>query len=196
MRLHRIVASSALVVAVLGLVVWEAPVAQAAAPIIVSFDPAVGGPGTTVTIRGTDLAGATAVSFGGVPVTRFRCCRGGSILATVPSGVATGPISVTTPEGTGVSATDFVVLEAPVVTGFTPECGRFPDEVTVSGSGFTGTTAVRFRRNHADDFTVVDDSTIVVVVPPDAGGTLSQAGPIVVITPGGVALSPDNFHTC
>jgi hypothetical protein len=191
----RSIGRVAMPVAILGLLMWQAPLVRAAAPTIVSFSPTSGGPGTVVTVSGTDLAGATAVTFGGASAT-FRCCRGGSIRATVPAGVATGPIEVTTAEGTAVSTTDFLVLPPPVITGFTPACAGWGEEVTVFGSGFTGTTRMSFRRNRADVFTVVDDSTIVVTVPVGAGGTLSQAGPIVVETPGGTALSPDNFHTC
>src|SRR3954447_13993480 len=37
------------------------------APAVSGFSPAAGIAGTAVTVKGTDLAGATEVSFGGVP---------------------------------------------------------------------------------------------------------------------------------
>ena len=70
-------------------------------PIIVSFSPTTAAVGTTVTINGLNLVGATGVSFGGVVATSFTVVNATSITAIVPSGAASGNVSVTTPTGTG-----------------------------------------------------------------------------------------------
>jgi hypothetical protein len=75
----------------------------AATPTITSFSPTAGGSGTVVTISGTNLLGATAVSFGGVAATGFTVDSDTQITATVGSG-ASGKVSVTTQSGAGTSA--------------------------------------------------------------------------------------------
>jgi subtilisin-like proprotein convertase family protein len=80
------------------------------APTITSFNPTSGLVGTSVTITGTNFTGATAVSFNNVNAPGFTVGAGGtSITVAVPNGATTGPISVTTPAGTGTSATNFTV---------------------------------------------------------------------------------------
>ncbi|WP_330334813.1 IPT/TIG domain-containing protein [Streptomyces sp. NBC_00536] len=73
-----------------------------AAPEITSVSPNNGplASGTVVTITGTDLAGPTSVTFGGVPATGVSCTAT-SCTATAPAGTAgTVDVRVTTPGGT------------------------------------------------------------------------------------------------
>ncbi len=65
-------------------------------PELVSFNPSRGKVGTHVAIHGTHFVGTTAVTFNGVSAT-FKVLNTGYILATVPQGATTGPISVTNP---------------------------------------------------------------------------------------------------
>lgn len=80
-----------------------------ASPVITSFTPAEGIAGTVVSISGSQLAGATSVTFGGVPAMGFAV-QSGSITATVPLGATSGQIAVTTPAGTAISSNDFTVI--------------------------------------------------------------------------------------
>jgi len=77
-------------------------------PVISSFSPASGPVGTTVTIRGTDLANATKVSFGGKAGT-IKSDTESKIKVKVPNGAGTGKIKVTTAFGTATSSTNFTV---------------------------------------------------------------------------------------
>ena len=74
------------------------------APTVAGFVPMAGPVGTRVTLTGTYFLGATAVRFNGVSTVVFEVVSGTSIEAVVPSGAASGPISVVTPEGMAVSA--------------------------------------------------------------------------------------------
>jgi hypothetical protein len=67
-------------------------------PTIAKVKPAKGKPGKKVTITGTDLTGATKVSFNGTPAV-IRTDTATKITTKVPVGATTGPISVTTSAG-------------------------------------------------------------------------------------------------
>ncbi len=84
-------------------------------PTIGSFLPAKGKVGASVVITGTDLTGATSVTFDGVSAS-FAVDLATQITATVPAGATTGPLAVTTPGGTGTSGTNFVVKHARAVS--------------------------------------------------------------------------------
>ena len=77
---------------------------------ITGFTPTNSPAGTTVTINGSNFIGATAVAFNGTPASSFSVTNNTIIGATVPGGVITGPISVTTSTGGPVTtATSFDV---------------------------------------------------------------------------------------
>lgn len=78
-------------------------------PPFVQSLPASGAVGAQVTILGTDLTGATSVTFDGVAAT-FKVIEPTAILATVPTGAHTGRIKVETPGGALVSNVAFRVL--------------------------------------------------------------------------------------
>ncbi len=79
------------------------------APTVTSASPGSGKVGTSVTVTGTNLTGATQLTFGGVPAVGFQVTSATSITATVPTGAGTGPIEVTTPGGSATSSSRFVV---------------------------------------------------------------------------------------
>jgi uncharacterized protein (TIGR03437 family) len=65
--------------------------------------PASGTPGKHMTILGTNLTGATAVSFDGTAAT-FTVVSATEITTTVPSGAKSGTVTVTTSVGTKLSS--------------------------------------------------------------------------------------------
>ncbi|MEI6624106.1 MAG: IPT/TIG domain-containing protein, partial [Actinomycetes bacterium] len=76
------------------------------APGITEFSPTSGPAKTVVTITGTAFTGSTAVTFNGIPAA-FTVVSDTSISATVPSGNASGTISVPTPAGSDASSSSF-----------------------------------------------------------------------------------------
>jgi hypothetical protein len=164
----------------------------ASAPTISSFSPTSGPVGTSVTINGTGLTGATAVTFGGVSAGTFSVNGAGTrITAIVPSGATTGKITVTTPGGTATSATNFTVTgaAAPTISSFSPTSGPVGTSVRINGSGFGGATAVRFNGVAAASFTVNAQGTRIDAKVPSGATT----GRITVTTPAGTATSATNF---
>src|SRR5436190_2076172 len=78
-------------------------VSNASPPTITSFTPGSGPVGASVTINGTNFTGASAVLFNGTS-SSFTVGSATAITATVPAGATSGPISVTTSDGTASSA--------------------------------------------------------------------------------------------
>jgi IPT/TIG domain len=79
-----------------------APKGKDAAVEITSFDPVEGAVGTLVVIQGTGFTGVQTVTFGGgVEVASVTQAADTELRVMVPEGAKTGPITVTTPAGTG-----------------------------------------------------------------------------------------------
>jgi len=166
---------------------WEGgDTAGGSSPTITGFTPTSGLLGTSVTISGTNLTGATAVAFNAVSAS-FTVTSATEIQATVPAGAVAGPLSVTTPGGTASSSSAFTVVSPPTITGFAPTSGLVGTSVTISGTNLTGATSVTFNAEIAS-FTVTSDTAIQATVP---AGTMM--GPIGVTTPGGTATSSSAF---
>ena len=70
--------------------------------------PTFGKVGAAVKILGTNLTGATSVTFNGTPTT-FTVVSGSLITTAVPTGATTGKVQVTTPGGTFTSNVPFRV---------------------------------------------------------------------------------------
>ena len=75
----------------------------------IKVQPAFGKIGSPVEILGTNLTGATSVTFNGVAAT-FRVAASTLITATVPAGATNGRVQVVTPGGTLSSNVSFHVL--------------------------------------------------------------------------------------
>jgi hypothetical protein len=71
--------------------------------------PVAGKVGTKVAILGTNLNGATSVTFNSAP-TQFSVRLPSLILASVPAGATSGYVTVTTPRGTLKSNAQFYVI--------------------------------------------------------------------------------------
>ncbi|MFR9754097.1 IPT/TIG domain-containing protein, partial [Nocardia sp. 004] len=136
--------------------------------VVPGSGPEVGG--NSVTLSGTGFTGATGVDFGGVSAVSFTVVSDTQITATVPAGTGTVAVTVTTAGGVSNSVS-YTYVAAPtltsVVPGSGPEVGG--NSVTLSGSGFTGATAVLFGGVSAVSFTVVSDTQITAVVPAGTG---------------------------
>lgn len=146
--------------------------------------PTSGRVGTGIKILGTNLTGATGVSFNGVAAL-FKVVSSSEITATVPPGASTGPVTVTTPSGTLSSNTNFLVR--PQITSFTPTNGPVGTSVGLTGISLTQTTQVAFGGITAT-FTVNSDTQVTATVP-----TGAKTSRITITTPGGIAYSPTSF---
>ncbi len=106
------------------------------------------------------------------------------ITATAPAGSGSVLVTVTAPGGAGSPVTFTYPAAQPAVTSISPSQGQWssgtPTTVTITGSGFTGATAVYFGFVPATGFTVVSDTQITATLP---NGTGSAS--VTVTTPAG-----------
>jgi len=153
-------------------------------PVISSINP-VQGPsagGTAVTITGTGFTGVSAVMFGAVSAA-FTVLNSTQITATAPAGSGSVSVTVTTPGGTSNGA-PYSYVTAPVISSISPAQGPSTggNTVTITGTGFTGATAVMFGTTPAT-FTVVNSTQITATAP---AAPVAPAA-VTVVTPGGTS---------
>ncbi|MFD2717168.1 IPT/TIG domain-containing protein [Hymenobacter monticola] len=164
-----------------------APVAAAvAAPTITSFTPTSGAAGATVTITGTNLTGATAVTLNGVAISGFTVVNATTITFTVPAtGATSGTIAVTTPGGTVTSTGTFTVsapVAAPTITSLSPAtatAGGAAFTLTVTGTGFVSGSVVNIGTT-ALTTTFVSATSLTAAVPASAIATAGTYNVTVV----------------
>jgi hypothetical protein len=134
-------------------------------PAVASVSPAGGSPGTTVTIRGSNFTGATAVRFGAAPAPSFTVLDDDTIAAFAPTGTGTVPITVDGPGGTSAPSPVGMFTYAPTVSSVSPASGPPGTLVTIHGTSLASATSVCFGPACPAAWTAVDDNTIIVNVP-------------------------------
>lgn len=140
-------------------------------PGISTFNPTSAGTGTEVTITGTNLDGATSVSFGGVTASSFTVVSATTIKAVVGVG-ASGNIQIVTPNG-NASLGGFVYTTLPTITSFDPATGGQGSVITITGTNFLGTINVSFGGVAASSFEIISPTIIKAVVDTGATGIVS-----------------------
>ncbi|MEV0537949.1 IPT/TIG domain-containing protein [Kitasatospora sp. NPDC050463] len=150
-----------------------------------AFLSATSGPmtgGHTITIAGTGLFTATAVTFGATSVTP-TVISDSHLDLTSPAATAAGEVSVsvTTAGGTN-NGFLYTYIEAPVIASLTPDQGTAfgGTDVAIAGSNLTYTDEVRFGDASAS-FAAVSDNLILATAPPGIPGTIT----VTVHSPGG-----------
>lgn len=157
-------------------------------PTITSFTPTAGFPGTIVTINGTNLNGATAVRFGGVPASSYNVISPTRINAVVGAG-NTGDVSVTTAWGTA-TLPGFTFLTQMKITSFLPASGNIGSSVVINGINFSPVAAnnIVYFGGAKAVVTSASATQLVATVPPGA-----TYDPISVTANGNTAYSNTPF---
>lgn len=158
-------------------------------PIVTGVSPTGGSVagGTVVTVSGAGFTGASAVTFGGSSGSNVTVLSDTRLLVTSPAHAA-GAVHVVVWVGSVGSATSsadvFTYTGGPVVTGVSPTSGppAGGTVVTITGSGFTGATAVTFGGTAGSGLSVTSDTRLVVISPARAAGAVD-----VVVWVGSVA---------
>ena len=136
-------------------------------------------PGTVVMLTGAGFVndgGIVSVSIGGVPAAEVVVGSDQYLYARVGSGATSGPIVVTTKAGTATATPNAIVVPCqssatattkPAVAGVKPVKAKGGKKITLSGSGFVGTTSVTVGGIKAA-YAIPSDNVMYIIVPKDA----------------------------
>jgi len=149
---------------------------------------------TNVTIQGfgfTTPPSSNQVAFNGTTATVVSATAT-SIVATVPTGATTGPVTVTNANGTATSPQAFTVLVPPIITGIEPS--RVAQGATmrmvIEGFNLGDATAVTFTQTGLSAAIVSGATSSSLPVNVTASTTVPAGSyAFSVTTPGGVAQS-------
>lgn len=173
-------------------------VAKRRLPILTGFTPESAVPGAVVDLIGTDLSPLLSVDFNGTPA-EFGDFGGVGLphpYAVVPVGASSGPITVTTSEGSATSPTAFTVITPPVlgspeIFDFSPTSGTSGTYVTLNGTNFAGVKFLYFNNTLATFFLAP------LPGPPRSGSAVvpidATSGPITIVTETGSFTTRENF---
>jgi uncharacterized protein (TIGR03437 family) len=164
---------------------------QVACPTVTNITPTSGPVGTNVTITGTNFTDVTGVKFGGNVTAAYTVNSDTQITTTVPNGAITGPITISKSGCSDVQTAPFTVITCPTVSGVNPPSGLVGSAVTITGSNFSGVTAVRFANNVAAQFTINSATSITATVPAGA-----VTGPITISKTGCPDVQTASFTVC
>ena len=142
--------------------------------------------GAKVSILGTNLNGATSLSFNGTAAS-FTVVSSSQITTKVPAGATTGTVTVTTP-GNGTLNSNVAFRVTPQIKSFSPTSGPVGTQVKIKGVSLTQTSAVTFGGVAATQVVVNSDKQLTATVPQGA-----LTGPIAITTPGGTTASAASF---
>lgn len=149
--------------------------------------------GTTVTINGANLTGATSVRIGGIQATSLTIVSPTQITAVTPAAAGAGVVDVvvTTAGGTATAVGAYTYIAAPIIhvisPAFSPVAGGYA--ITITGENFAGTTSVMFGGVEAMIFVVDSVTQITVTAPANASGPAD----VVVTTAGGSVTATGAF---
>jgi hypothetical protein len=144
-------------------------------PVITSFTPtAIFGP-DTVTIKGQYFTATSLVKFGNITAS-FEVVSDSVIIAIIDAGTS-GDVSVTTPVGTALKSGFVYHIPPPVITSFSPSAALSGTAITILGSNFSTTSAVKFGGITATSFQIISDTMLHAVVGKGATGNISVSNP-------------------
>jgi hypothetical protein len=146
-------------------------------PTLTALLPASAPAGDTISLSGTNLATATAITFAGssnnVVSTGFVAKPGGTRLTgvLVPAGATTGPVSVRTAGGT-TATLPFTLLPPPppVLGSLAPASAHVGDTITLHGTRMSNVTYVSFD-GYSAEFFLLNNTTVRAIVPIGAGNS-------------------------
>ena len=167
---------------------------------ISSVSPSSGCAGSTITITGVNLAGATAVTVGGTPVASITSNTATQIVAVLGSG-SSGLVAVTNSFGTTSSPTSFTVTTIPTqplsISGSTSICANSTNVYNVAAvsgatsyvwtipSGWSGTSTTNSISTVAD----TSGGTVSVIATNACGSSTPQTVNVTYIPAPTVTLS-------
>jgi hypothetical protein len=144
--------------------------------------------GNTVTIHGTNLTGATGVTFGTAAASNVTVVSDTVLTATAPTHAAgMVDVAVTTPKGTSaVTAVDRYTYDpVPTVSNLSPYTAPAGTVITITGSGFVAGAKVMFGTAASTSVKLVSPTELQATAPASS----ASYAVVTVTTPGGTSDS-------
>lgn len=157
-------------------------------PIITSFTPRSGTPGTGVAITGINLLNIEKVLFGSTTASFVADNATQTITAVVPYNSTGGFISVFAVGGSTSSTQKFTIVPSLSISNFTPQSGTGGTLITITGTNFSTISSVRIAGAEALSFSVLSPTTISAIA-----GNVVTTGTISVTGLGGTTTSTLQF---
>ena len=176
-----------LVAALLALGVQPAHAVPAAAKIAPAVTPSQG----AVTISGAELANTTGVTFLGAdgpaddkPAEHFIVLDAKKVVAELPPGAVSGPILVTTADGSATTPVPLTIVPQPTITSLSADFASAGQVLTITGENLTGSKKPKvFFGTKGLSPKPATPTELTVVVPALPGGPVD----LQVVTDGGTA---------
>ncbi len=159
-------------------------------PVISGFTPEIGTSGSLVAVQGANFVNITSVRFGATAAI-YTVISPTQINVNVPLRSGSAPISISSFGGSATSATLFRVIPPPSIAAFSPLIGAAGTELTLTGSGFTGTTLVRVGTVSA--VYIVESDTRMRVIVPEGLPSFGTGFTVTVRTNAGTVISTQVF---
>jgi len=165
-----------------------------AAPTLNNANPNSGSTsgGSSVTLTGNQLSGATSVLIGGTPAATINSVNDTTINLTTPPHVAgTFNIVVNTPGGSGTLVNGFNYVDIPTLTSIQPTTGTTAggESVELTGTNLSFTTSVNFGATAAPSIQIIDASHVIATTPLHTAGTVG----VTVNTTSGSSTLANSF---
>lgn len=155
-----------------------------APPTITTITPLSGTIGSTVVITGNYFSlnrSENLVKFNGVIATVTQATST-QLTVTVPTGATTGKIAITVKEKEVVSVDNFIVINIPTITSFTPLTGTLGATVTITGTNFSTVLSENIVKFNGIEATVIGAAVdkLEVTVPSTSTGKITiQVGTLI-----------------
>ena len=170
-----------------GTVSLPSPMQVISPPTITSFSPISPLPGDIVTVTGANfLANLLIVRVNGLFAQNVQRQTDNRLTFTMPQATS-GPLLITS---LGGSTTTNITFQPLTVTAVQPTSGAIGEQITLTGTRFTGVSAVRFGTVSAAQYTVLSPTQLQVNVPNGATvGTITVVGPAGTATFTGFSIT-------
>ena len=166
-----------------------------APPTITSVSPGSGPltAGTLITIKGSNLTGASIITIGGVATTNIVVVSGTSVTTIAPANSVAGAkdVALTTVGGTTTLPNAFTYIAAPTITSVSPISGPLTagTAITITGTNLTGASSVFVGGIAATSIVVTSTNSLTAVTPAGSVGSKD----VSVTTIGGIGSKQNSF---
>ena len=155
-------------------------------PFVTGLDPVFGNIGATVTVTGSHFGatqGTSTCNFNGTVASSITSWADTQIVAIVPPGASTGPVSVTVNSIQSLANPTFTVVH-PVINSLVPPAAQVDGQVVLNGTGFGANQVASTVSINGVSAPIASWSDTSITVTIESG---MSSGPVTVLENGSVS---------